>query len=131
MKKINDYIHLYLGCDGQAEFNYDGKVQCVNCKFTGMFYDGQLVVKCKDKNGIEWANSSMVFPDQFKPILRPLTDMTEEESLKWAEMKERFWNDKLMSVFNTAELIHWLLSKHFDIFNLINEELAIDKTTLK
>jgi hypothetical protein len=70
-----------------------------------------------------------------KPILRPLSDMTEEESKEigfWG-----VWHDVEFNALAWDD-VHWspedfriLLSHHFDLFNLIPEGLAIDACTLK
>lgn len=46
------------------------------------------------------------------------------------EMNGDVWADSDLHKykFNPHEITHYLLSKHFDIFNLIPEGLAIDKT---
>lgn len=56
----------------------------------------------------------------FKPILRPLASMTE------AETKE--YKDLFLEHPDCYEKTRWLLSKGFDLFNLIPEGLALDST---
>lgn len=75
----------------------------------------------------------------WKPILRPLSDMTEEEGLEIFEL----YADKpyLASIASHESLIEWLggrvgspahwrylLSRGFDLFGWIDAGLAIDKT---
>jgi hypothetical protein len=76
--------------------------------------------------------------EQVKPILRPLSSMTEDE------FKERFYDPasaifcgsfemqyktfiglKIEQVCYPPDYIAWLLSKHFDLFNLIPNGEAI------
>lgn len=77
----------------------------------------------------------------YSPILRPLSSMTEEEK---KEMKERFDVKKLYVIDVDGHLFvcedlgtrtvpipeecrQWLLSKHFDLFGLIEKGFAVDK----
>jgi hypothetical protein len=94
--------------------------------------------------------------DYIVPILRPLSSMTEEEAIEVARVSE--WEGHFRDVkvtkskfddlivswdgmpesreefnatgefFYCAEQFLYLLSKHFDLFNLIEEGLAIDAT---
>jgi hypothetical protein len=121
-KEIKDYLHLYLGCECMTPkgigklFRYDIETNWTWCVFGIM--------------GPEFEDSGHI--ENVKPILRPLSDMSEEEKI---ELK---LNVVQASTINHASEIMWtfeqvriLLSKHFDLFNLIGEGLAIDKTTLK
>lgn len=89
-------------------------------------------------------------------ILRPLQDMSMDQCRDLAEMKSsayqcirnaRIWRSGIKfefqhessirrreASFSFDELngaqIHYLLTRNFDIFNLINAKLAIDQTTL-
>lgn len=120
MKDIKDYLNLYLGCEVYAPAAYDKEV----------FLDGVF------KDGF-WLNSEFYQYDgatakSLQLILRPLSDMTEEEHQHM--MKLHFEADsKLLPWFSDTyfECVRYLLSKHFDLFNLIPEGLAIDKTAIK
>jgi hypothetical protein len=103
-KDIKDYLHLYLGCE------------------------------CLGNNGKPYTLKPSHFPSNWKeginghkPILRPLSDMTEEEKKDYNNRKQRKGHMAQVHAYNTL----WLLSKHFDLFGLITDGLAIDKTTLK
>lgn len=99
---------------------------------------------------------NMVIKDGYLPILRPLSDITAEECQKYLS----FYNDKnkylshdgaMMRVlykddtgfigdfeddeevsteYNPNGRLFWMLSKHFDVFGLIESGQAIDATTL-
>ncbi|MDB5200559.1 MAG: hypothetical protein JWO92_2522 [Chitinophagaceae bacterium] len=138
--EIKDYLHLYLGCD---------------------------VLLCKNLEGnnvIEQLNGRMLWEDMemfegeysYKPILRKLSDMTEEEDNQFTSLAAKCdyevlfgYNNKKKLIgitweelgatglfFNTAagvdflEIFRWLLSKNFDLFGLIESGLAIDKTKI-
>lgn len=79
-----------------------------------------------------------------KPILRKLDSMTEEEANEiWRAIDGRWDVTNPKAVFTTSahenftsppewfEVTRRLLSKSFDLFNLINSQQAIDFATLK
>lgn len=122
---IKDYIHLYLGCEVMRP---DGRTILT-------LYGIQRTLAVHVENG-ELTYSSL---NACKPILRPLDSITEEEAKEaWTKTigveytrgnKDRILhNMATMSQF--SPLIVHLLAKHFDLFNLIEAGLAIDKTTL-
>lgn len=110
-KKIQDYLHLYIG----QEFQYqvDGKRYVDNIKSVGTTIN------------------AMFRPEEILLFLRKLSDMTIEE-----------WNDmgtKTRSCQNirtagdlwkmNAEETLYLISRGFDLFNLIEDGLAISKVS--
>jgi hypothetical protein len=154
-KQLKDYLHLYLGCEGE---------------FTKKKTYGSA------KRSIETLDTSLLdrvasLPSllSFKPILSPLSSMTEEEALvigklitdemvdkvsrldvsiegrrieifydndsekidlkanqvSWIERGKDTWHH--LPVHNYAEFFTYLLSKHFDLFGLIEAGLAIEK----
>lgn len=126
MKKIEDYLHLYLGCeviymDGNAGYTLNIE-RLHDILTTGNF--------------LRW-----------KPILRPLSDIVQSDYLELYdilnEAEDRDYGEQSDSykrnyaALNTCGVEYkpivfkYLLSKHFDLFNLIGEGLALDKTTLK
>jgi hypothetical protein len=81
-------------------------------------------------HGVEKGNGGLhrtyLYKDSFFTlILRPLSDMTDEERAEAFTIK-----GKNAFVEFEAETTKFLLSKHFDLFGLIEAGLAIDKTTL-
>jgi len=120
-KKIEDYLHLYLGCDVKwgadtvRLIDTDG----VNCNVHGEFIG---TTKC---------NTSI---KNISPILRPLSSMTIDEkkaNKDFMAIGEKFDLHFFEEIVDAAKYYHWLLSKHFDLFGLIEDGLAIDATTLK
>lgn len=77
--------------------------------------------------------------EHIKPILRPLSDLTKEiehnekKYLGNGEFSENEWTDYKITKdilrldYNS---INELIKRHFDVFNLIEKELAIDINTL-
>jgi hypothetical protein len=153
-KEIKDYLHLYLGCDT----NY-GLLEGIRDQYAYTIVSGKDTIR-----GNVW---------DIKPILRPLSDMTDSELIEFAKIHnsdiEWYMQDGLCigrenigvqqhfyfddELFFTAEICNnifgqesegdtqisnitpfettrLLLSKHFDLFGLIEAGLAIDKTTL-
>lgn len=113
---IKDYINLYVGQKAYDTFN-DCEVEITNSNIN--MYGNDI--------------------DQLKPILRPLSDMTEEEIEYIAiELKAGKWNaPDLKHMPDIAftqnhlkpEIFLYLLKQGFDLFGLIESGLAINKTT--
>ncbi len=177
MKDIKDYLHLYLGCDTLDKDN--------NRSYLVAVYDDGV-------GFVRYANEAVCISfnrDVHKLILRPLSDMTEDECkyLAWFHMDSEkhldadaritieevdtnivygdgglmvdsnaavvieiscrcfegqlcvrangdleMWSERgeRLEMDRQGESVRYLLSKGFDIFNLIPEGLAIDKTKL-
>jgi hypothetical protein len=124
-KKIQDYLHLYLGCecvwqDSRAEITNNGKGKLTEI--------GKRIAVIESKGEL-----AECMPFEAKPILRPLSDMTEEEEDKFYS----FWSGSCstgnlkLSIEREAQATMFLLSKHFDLFGLIPAGLAIDATKVK
>lgn len=114
MKKIEDYLHLYLGCE--AYWQEDG-------------------IKSTYPKAIDY--DMLKNADWIKPLLRPLSDITEEElddcTILSADMmniiSDPFSKERMIVEFEcNARVNKYLLSKGFDLFGLIEDGLAIDKT---
>lgn len=131
-KKIEDYLHFYIGCEYWRE--WDGK--------TGILSYNNILTLVASKVGT------------IKPILRSLSDMTKEEAigramargykreyivnLKFKEFGFEFGNINTGTFLATSgpyvayksEELLYLLSYSFDLFGLIEAGLALDKTSL-
>lgn len=118
-KELKDYLHLYLGCRIKSKGGKCGDLVSVS-------NDGMSIV-VYDKDKINDPRGLCINSDWLLLILRPLSDMTEKES--------EYLSDAALSgkptIYVNAEVTKYLLSKHFDLFGLIEYGLAIDKTTLK
>ena len=64
-----------------------------------------------------------------KPILRPLSDMTEPEEMEVQNMVDQMGVG--YSATHGAQITGFLLSRHFDLFGWIESGLAIDKTKIE
>lgn len=123
MKNIKDYLHLCTGCQMSTPYG--------ECKF--LYYRSGVDERRYNPVIVDRGDNEFAFKlHEVRPILRPLSDMTEEER-QWCFQFEPHYNDLtfLQSLTVDAEITTYLLSKGFDLFGLIDAGLAIDKTTLK
>lgn len=117
MKDNKNYLHLYMKCRGT---------------FTRKSYKYVYTHYCSG----EWALSGslyheiMVMGHEFKPHLSRLSDMSEEEAIE-LDWTFPFQTSPAILINNLVpkEFVY-LLSKGFDLFNLIESGLAIDKKTV-
>lgn len=149
-KKIEDYLHLYIGCEAVVDYHENKKEGVCIDAITGM--DGKYLFT---------TNGETFLHKKVKPILRPLSDMTEEEKTEIA--KQWTWYEEMQIVgeqhFNIRheinhqmvekaldftneddgdrmsplayyQVLPYLLKHGFDLFGLIESGLAIDKTKL-
>lgn len=112
-KKIKDYLHLYLGCDAM------------------IYNDKSFIMDKVTSSSLNIEDGSVT---KIKPILRPLSDMTEQESYELCWQKNQ--NHMKLNWSLNESAIHpneflYLLKQGFDLFGLIESGLAIDKTTIK
>lgn len=126
MKDIKDYLHLYLGCDVAREHSESrSKKFFEHAKLIGI--TASEVEKGKTvailEVGLDHFHEWYV--EETKPILRPLSDMTNEERV----ILKYYNNDASIpdKLFNAAGF-WFLLSKHFDLFGLTDAGLAIEKS---
>lgn len=127
MKDIKDYLHLYLGCRALLP---NGKIDTLD------YVEIEQGVYFPSK-GTDTEDFGHNLLSEVKPILRPLSDMTEEEMLEAVSIGGLFYRGESVKAFianwtcYSGEVTRYLLSKSFDLFNLIPEGLAIDSTTQK
>lgn len=125
-KDIKDYLHLYLGC----------KVKII--EIPSSLAEGEL-------SGQEWAKVGEIVPltpyllwlicfdhdFNYMLILRGLSSITESELSECETIGgTEYINDVFRFVHYGSET-KYLLSKHFDLFGLIDAGLAINKTTFQ
>jgi len=154
-KDIKDYISLYIGQPIMVE--QDGKGTNLGLYFPDVWTaEGNT-----EPNGV---NVLSILPDkhkvyamnfnQVKLILRPLSDMQDDELKTIArisniDFKERSLDhalalenikangikaikfDENLKPIEVFEITRYLLSRGFDLFGLIEAGIAIDKTTIK
>lgn len=106
MTNLKDVIHLYIGCE----------------------------VKKSNKTEDDIVDTYALTPEvlwyaieqEDKPLLRPLSDMTDEETRQYKNIRIKFYSDNECE--KNAARFQWLLSRHFDLFGLIESGQALDKT---
>ena len=87
--------------------------------------DGLFVIKCRE-------DGYVLSYDEFKPYLRPMSSMTEEEQRTLDSMcngVEQVSRLSGLKMFDKA--FNWLKENHFDYRGLIEKGLAIDATGKK
>lgn len=157
MKKIEDYLHLYLGCEVRTnDTAMDTILRGRTGTFVGFTDESRTSVIMKFRAGPDGRAGLW----NIKPLLRPLSDMTEQEAIEFCclhytiqnTIKYASWDDgrdtrygKPRVYFETTgfkqsgsipldklmpEGFVYLLSKHFDLFRLIEDGLAIDSTKI-
>jgi hypothetical protein len=124
MKELKDFIHLYLGAKVRYTY-YDYEEN------TWTVWE-QLTTNVLNKITTDWSIKDIQIQ------LRKLSDMTDEElkslrsergNLKGVERADMNYIIRLTTW--SPEDVRYLLSRHFDLFGLIESGLAIDSKTLK
>jgi len=143
--KFKDVQHLYSGCE---LYTGTGKVTLIATQMETLV--------CKQRTIVLNGNQIHELHGEFKPLLRPLSSMTEEDAIHMASLTEHeshfinavcqrnkfddlivVWDspvDGLVSYNSTGELfwcaeqVLWLTKNGFDIFNLLNSGEALDAT---
>lgn len=141
-KRIEDYLHLYIGCQVLIEKEID-------CSTNGEFpeYDeiaGSILPGIYKLVGVNTVKNSVMSGDvsliskegtacmtvfnNIKPLIRPLSDMTEEER-EYCGWSETLCKKPIKHGNYESNEFIWLLKQGFDLFELIDAGLAINKTT--
>lgn len=118
-KNIKDYLHFYLGCECERRGESDTAI------LTGISYD--------DTQGIWWCYFSNKESDYSDievvfPKLKPLSAMSEDEWTEVEKIVAKKETGEIEIPVAYAEICKFLLSKRFDLFGLIEANLAIDST---
>lgn len=119
-KRIEDYLHLYgIDCPIMTPDGLGSVLviypKAVEVSLNLIQYQQQM----KGRKGGGEMHYKYFYPE-VKPILRPLYLMTADE--------ETEYKDLFLEHPDCYEKTRWLLSKGFDLFNLIPEGLALDST---
>ena len=77
----------------------------------------KFTVEGIDNNVLHLSDAEECYVEDFKPYLRPMSSMTEEE-------KEEF--GRLVCLFAFTEVNDWLNERHFDYRGLIEKGLALE-----
>lgn len=125
IKDIKNYLHLYLGCEVEVTDESESWTKTLTGFETRD--NGSYTAWC-NITGYNSHNGYSV-----KPILRPLSDMTEEEK---EELEEYQYDDNVVTLEKYGTVIQSyvpiiferMLEMQFDLFGLIEAGIAIDKT---
>ena len=63
---------------------------------------------------------------KYKPYLRPMSSMTEEEKVEYCDLQDKFLLSSQYPVTCGYALFDWLNAHHFDYRRLIEKGLAIE-----
>lgn len=66
------------------------------------------------------------FRQKVKPYLRPMSNMTEEESKEFALLQTDFYVDGFLYPIAAINMVNWLNEHHFDYRGLIPMGLALE-----
>lgn len=132
-KEIKDYLHYYIGCEVLGQLNGEKRKGYL----TGVTNGGtECEIQFFEEDGINvFEEPEFNTSEEVKVCLRPLSDMTEHERSESFDA----WNKPLLDKTDErnipkkrqAQEVKHLLSKHFDLFGLIDAGLAIDKSIHK
>lgn len=120
--EFKNVAHLYLGVYGEVDNLFTARMIAIHT-------NGNIQTDIAKGSQDRWEY------ERFKPILRPLLDMTFEEREKIGYQEDdRFielWKDGQISK-NTfcCWMFPIILGMHIDLFGLINSGQAIDATKL-
>ena len=64
--------------------------------------------------------------ENFKPYLRLMTRMTEDEDKEFALLQINFYSDGLLYPTAAINMMNWLNAHHFDYYGLIEKGLALE-----
>jgi hypothetical protein len=125
---IKDYLHLYLPFQAMIVVDKYGEENPTLIEVNKV---DVWLREIWDEDGFSWNYRSI------KPILRPLSSMTEDEAKEggfWSELHNCITgtntSDAIYDMYSASKFL-WSLSKHFDLFGLIEKGLAIDASTIK
>jgi hypothetical protein len=156
MKKIEDYLHLYLGQRVEVATKHDPTKKVLGGMYevsnNGGNHSALIQVNFDElvdifRDGM-YQSSNMhhffISDDHIKLMLRPLSDMSEDEENEiegeWGNYgfgdhhlcnALKYETYYVKNIFEVPDLFLYLLKRGFDLFGLIDAELAIDKTTLQ
>jgi hypothetical protein len=98
---VTEYLHLYLGCDMMTSFCGHKTIKKLSAVI-----GNKAIYDCADADEVDMAASwDMNYTDEpDRPILRPLSDMTEEEAqvlfrMYWGRDYEEDWSGDTGSAY--------------------------------
>lgn len=136
MSKLTPQIlGMYLGCDVATPYRTESEEGKPMNRLNGKMHEVcMLTQKCE----VMLTNGHLVDYriDEIKPILRPISSMTNEELehkntlcfVNTLDGARTGFNKPVAVIHDSPKSFMWMLSKGFDLFELIDSGLAIDST---
>lgn len=152
MTQLHDVIHFYL----HQKFMFRGEIYELE------YYDlDHIGISRKEGNTIYSEHLSLSGLSELKPMLRPLSDMTEEEKTWFViqggdlkgfivgeahfeikhDLMKKYYFDALTNADNNEDMrlgpkfyfmaVAYLTSRGIDLFDLIESGQAVDKTKMQ
>jgi hypothetical protein len=117
-----------------ARLPYDVYVEHITTKVRGKLKGIVFEHIYNDTDSIQDINAWVIFfgdeyidATYFRPILRPLSSMTEKEKKEYELLCDYYMDDKEVKYyFNNIATIDWYHQKHFDCRGLIKLGLALE-----
>lgn len=121
-KKVQNYIHFYIGqpCVN-SWFEKTHSMYDPGWRLIGIDANAARPYKLESEDDFTWSQEVM-------PLLRPLSDMTEEERKGIEQFVIYHRDDEENFAYSMGRMTAWLLSHGFDLFGLIAAGVALDKT---
>lgn len=69
---------------------------------------------------------AIISVENFKPYLRLMTRMTEDEDKEFTLLQINFYSDGLLYPTAAINMMNWLNAHHFDYYGLIEKGLALE-----
>lgn len=140
MNKLTlEHLAPYLPYGLKVQFDYKRIDKIIEKRIATINLIDSVWDRCNINNGS--ISYDLIYFDEIKPILRPLSDLTKEIEVNGEKfvpievLKHRY--DFIYSSLNKYNLDKWefrviqkLFQWHFDVFGLIPQNLAIDFNTL-
>ena len=108
---------LYTGWDCDSDTDFDTIETLIGI-------DDRFIYTVWDKTGDREKHCLSV--SNWKPYLRPMLSMTEEESKEFGLLQTDFYTDGFLYPIAALNLINWLNAHHFDYRGLIEKGLALE-----
>lgn len=129
MKELKDYLHLYIGCEVMLNISYPTSARWVNGRLVGV-EETTYMARLRSVDGEEWGTLHTCYPRDIKPILRPLSDMTDKERVTLEHLADELTEDIITPLEIDAAITNQCRKWEIDVDGLLRAGLALDKTKL-
>ena len=80
-----------------------------------------------DNNVLHLSNAEECYAEEFKPYLRPMSSMTEDEAMEYANCGNIIANSPQNNyLIPNTNCVDWLNAHHFDYRGLLEKNLALE-----